>query len=328
MIKNLEIKNFKSIKHLTLDCKRINLFIGEPNTGKSNILEALGLLSHIYYGELKNFVRFETMSNLFYDENLDDTIDLKFDENITLIDFNDGRFIGYDNLERLVGGERAERQIFNYDYDSFGRLDRQEEYKFLKFYRFEVKKGFPRKESEFLLPPAGDNLLTIILTRKELKKLVSQLFETCGLRVVLKPQEGKIEVQKEIEDVIISHPYSLVSDTLQRIIFYLVAMETNENSVLVFEEPEAHAFPYYTKYLAERIALDKAKNQYFIATHNPYLLLSILEKAHKDDVGVFVTYFEDYQTKVKLLSEKELSDIMDLGIDIFFNIERLLKVKE
>ena len=47
MIKNLEIKNFKSIKHLKLDCKRINLFIGEPNTGKSNILETLGILSHL-----------------------------------------------------------------------------------------------------------------------------------------------------------------------------------------------------------------------------------------------------------------------------------------
>ncbi len=325
MIKNLEIKNFKSIKHLTLDCKRINLFIGEPNTGKSNILEAFGLLSHIYYGELKNFVRFETMCNLFYDENLDDTIDLKFDENITLIDFNDGRFIGHDNLERLVGGERTERQIFNYDYDGSGRLDRQEDYKSFKFYKFEVKKSFPRQESEFLLPPAGDNLLTIILTHKELRKLVRQLFETCGLRVVLKPQEGKIDVQKEIEDVIISHPYSLVSDTLQRIIFYLVAMETNENSVLVFEEPEAHAFPYYTQYLAERIALDKSDNQYFISTHNPYLLLSILEKAHKDEVAIFITYLEDYQTQVKPLSDNGKRDILDAEIDAFFNIDRFLE---
>jgi len=50
---------------------------------------------------------------------------------------------------------------------------------------------------------------------------------------------------------------------------------------LIFEEPEAHSFPYYTKYLAERIALDKNNNQYFISTHNPYLLLSILGKAKK-----------------------------------------------
>ena len=38
MIKNLTIQNFKSIKDLQLDCKRINLFIGEPNSGKSNLL--------------------------------------------------------------------------------------------------------------------------------------------------------------------------------------------------------------------------------------------------------------------------------------------------
>lgn len=35
----VEIKNFKSIKDLRLDCKRVNIFIGKPNVGKSNILE-------------------------------------------------------------------------------------------------------------------------------------------------------------------------------------------------------------------------------------------------------------------------------------------------
>lgn len=33
----VEIKNFKSIKDLRLDCKRVNVFIGKPNVGKSNI---------------------------------------------------------------------------------------------------------------------------------------------------------------------------------------------------------------------------------------------------------------------------------------------------
>ncbi len=49
MIEKLSIKNFKSIKDLAIDCRRVNLFIGEPNTGKSNILEALGLLSWLGY---------------------------------------------------------------------------------------------------------------------------------------------------------------------------------------------------------------------------------------------------------------------------------------
>ncbi|WP_286726335.1 hypothetical protein, partial [Pelotomaculum sp. PtaB.Bin117] len=54
-----------------------NLFIGEPNTGKSNILEALALLSwcgHPADEPLQEYVRFHTMPNLFYDQLLDQEI--------------------------------------------------------------------------------------------------------------------------------------------------------------------------------------------------------------------------------------------------------------
>ncbi len=62
MIKTLEIKNFKSIKHLKLDCKRVNVFIGKPNTGKSNILESVGIFSLPFVNEnLKDIIRFENM---------------------------------------------------------------------------------------------------------------------------------------------------------------------------------------------------------------------------------------------------------------------------
>ncbi len=39
------MENFKSIKHIEVEPSRINVFIGEPNSGKSNILDALGFLS-------------------------------------------------------------------------------------------------------------------------------------------------------------------------------------------------------------------------------------------------------------------------------------------
>ena len=43
-ISHVHINNFKSIKDVTLnDCRRINLFIGKPNVGKSNLLEAMSL---------------------------------------------------------------------------------------------------------------------------------------------------------------------------------------------------------------------------------------------------------------------------------------------
>ena len=49
MTTRIEIKNFKSVKHVVLkNCKRINLLIGKPNVGKSNILEALSAFSLPY----------------------------------------------------------------------------------------------------------------------------------------------------------------------------------------------------------------------------------------------------------------------------------------
>lgn len=43
MINELHIKNYKSIRELTLPLGRINVFIGENGAGKSNILEVIGL---------------------------------------------------------------------------------------------------------------------------------------------------------------------------------------------------------------------------------------------------------------------------------------------
>jgi hypothetical protein len=110
--------------------------------------------------------------------------------------------------------------------------------------------------------------------------------------------------------------------------FYFAAIYSNGESVITFEEPEAHAFPYYTKNLAERIALDTNKNQYFIATHNPYFLTSILEKTPKDEIAIFLTYIDHHQTKVKILSEEGMKKILRMDTDVFFNIENLLETDD
>ena len=323
MIKTLEIKNFKSIKQLKLDCKRINILIGEPNTGKSNILETLVVFSFGYYWQYTNnsladFVRFERTSNLFYDENLEEPVQIKPDDMNFTLKFQTGRFIGE------ISSERTQIAQFSGDYNSFNSHGHiAPELAPFKSYKFAVQKVFPRPESDFLLPPSGTNLMSLILTHKELRSLANDIFAKFDLRLGLRPQENKIEVIKQLGDIIVSYPYSLTSDTLQRIIFYLAAVISNKDSILIFEEPESHAFPYYTKYFAETIALDTRNNQYFISTHNPYLLLPLLEKAPKEDVAVFITDFKDYQTKVKLLNAAEVEEIME--IDVFSNLDRFLE---
>jgi len=320
MIQRLEIENFKSLKYLRLDCKKINIFIGESNTGKSNILESVGIFS-LPYGDLGNFVRFESMSNLFYDEIVDNTIKIRTNEKTLCITFENLKFKGICR--------EKEKDIFTFEYDYAGRgsSSHSQESPF-KFYKFAVRKDFPIRRPGFLLPPSGENLLTILMTNNQSKSTANQIFAPFGLKLVFKPQENKIEVLKQQDDIFISYPYSVVSETLQRIVFYLTAINSNKDSVLIFEEPESHAFPSYTKFLAETVALDETNNQYFISTHNPYFLLSVLEKASKDEIGIFITYLEDYHTKVKPLNEKELQEIMDLEIDVFFNIERFLEATD
>jgi AAA15 family ATPase/GTPase len=43
IIEKIEISNFRSIYHQVIDCKKLNIFSGLNDTGKSNILKALNL---------------------------------------------------------------------------------------------------------------------------------------------------------------------------------------------------------------------------------------------------------------------------------------------
>jgi AAA15 family ATPase/GTPase len=325
MIQGLEIRNFKSVKQETLACKRINVLIGEPNTGKSNVLETLAMFSFVGYYEyspngLGDFVRFERTSNLFYDEILDEDVHIGLDKYALDMKFSNGRFRGLFTIGGASGpaasmvGQHDGLQIEHRSSTAFSGV---------KFYRFDEKLSrFDRPEAEFLLPPSGRNLMSLLLAHRDLRRMANDIFAKYGLKVNVRPQENRIEIMKQVEDITVSYPYSLASDTLKRIIFHLTAILSNKDSILVFEEPESHAFPYYTKQLAETIALDENKNQYFISTHNPYFLLPLLEKAPKQDVAIFLTYYLDHQTRCKSLSEAEMQQVTE--IDIFSNVDKFL----
>jgi AAA15 family ATPase/GTPase len=324
-VSKVSIKNFKSIKHLEFNSKKFNIFIGEPNTGKSNILEAIGLFSIKYLSKtelkhkLKLLIRFDSAINLFYDNQTSLEIEVK---------------IGNFNLKvKAVENDNISIDLNSSSYcvlDAYGNVKdlKQEdinEKMSIKFYRFRKLYKFPKKTFSFLLPPDGENLLTILSTNNKIHNLVNNLLEEKGLKIALDEGESKIKILKLNSSKTILYPYSILSDTFQRMIFYLTAIKSNKNSILVFEEPETHTFPYYTKYLAEVIALDDLNNQYFISTHNIYFLNSLLEKANKDDLAVFIVYYKNYETKIRELSYEEKMRILEEGKDVFFNIEQFIE---
>ena len=380
-IKFLRIQNFKSIKDVTLHPRRVNLIIGEPNVGKSNLLEAMSLLGGITYEQTEkfmgSFIRYEEPRQLFYDNLVANTIKVETDKDVAVLLFEKKS----EKFEYLFCDERLYRELLKHfpptssnrttlaghasvlpkipleqikiemndgfaassilyttfdkasfcsvkvksDFTDFGAnlnigpLPRN--YTFIKNTSINQDTG-----DAYLSPPNGNNLIEIIQSCIPLRTEVGKMFSHYGQKLQLRMDERRLEIIKDQDGITYSYPYSSVADTLQRIIFYLAAIESNDDAVLLFEEPEAHSFPVYVSKLARRI-VESTNNQFFIDTHSPYLVDGILEDmltddAQAGDLAVFAAYYEDHQTKVHQLSDEEIRSIRNDSIDVFYNMKR------
>ncbi len=99
MIKNIEIKNFKSIKNLSVDLGRVNVLIGANGSGKTNFLEAIAMAGaasadKLEYEFLSNRIRLsapEFMYNAFPD-NKDKTIQINVKTHNKILKFHLANF--------------------------------------------------------------------------------------------------------------------------------------------------------------------------------------------------------------------------------------------
>ena len=320
MIQQLSIKNFKSVKDLQVSCKKLNVFIGEPNSGKSNIIEALSLQSQNAIGGVlnKEMFRYKTIGNLFYDFNINTPIEVNTGEICTVLKYavreNQFHYFLDANKEK----EKPENISHEGNASQSGLLGSTN----VHFYEYKRLYKFQNSFMPHLSVPFGENIPTLLLSNPELKKWVSELFRSFGYKLMLKPVEGDMSMTKEVDEELYEYPFFSISETLQRLIFYSLAIKSNKKSVLLFDEPESNMFPFYIKDIAERITEDKT-NQFFISTHNPYMLGSLLEKSNKNDIAVYIVKMENYQTVAKLCNQKQIEELISLGSGLFFNLDNL-----
>ncbi len=327
MISNLKIQNFKSIKDLSIGCRKLNILIGEPNSGKSNIIEALALQSQGSFDNNlnKDIFRYKVLGDLFYDFAINKPVRIVTDNRTTELKYalrKDGTPENQFHFLLDSNGENMDPLYISHEGNvlnspNVGNTN-------VHIYEFKRLEKFSFAYLPHLAVPFGENLPSLLLSNEDYKKWVSEFLQSNGLKLTLKPTENDLAVSKLVGDEIYSYPYLSLSETLQRIIFYIIALKSNKDSVLLLDEPESNTFPYYTKFLAERIALDKT-NQFFIATHNPYLLLNLIEKTKESDLNVCLVQMEKYQTIVNVLNKKQISHLIDLNSDLFFNFKKVLE---
>ncbi len=350
-VNKISIKNFKSIKSLEFDCAKVNVIIGAPNVGKSNILEAVSLfdvpLARDINQPFKGLVRFNYIKNLFFDNNSSEPVIIKIFDNDKI---KHDQFLGlssnYEEYHFLItsseNGLEYLKDFRNFHPNSIalsiinsgqfkrlfypqGNLENIKSVYNTKIqsYTFNNSTNYSTNFTSFLLPPDGRNLVAYLNDNKALYSQVQDFFNLYGLEMVIDGQINSFEIQKREGNIVHKYPFELTADTLQRIIFYLAAIKSNKDCFIVFEEPETHSFPPYISTLAQNIILDET-NQFLISTHSPYLLNKLISDVPEGQLKVHVAYYEDYQTKLHTLKKEDLITILDDSVDAFFNLDRFL----
>ena len=331
-IDHISISNFKSIRNLTLDgLDRVNLFIGRPNVGKSNILEAFGVFSlpYLKYNsgkKLTAFIRADYLNELFFEGNTDNQITIKNNLGEFCLSYelkkDKNDFLSTIETKLKVKDVNA-TVLFEKDLTvsiNGNDIDRNP----FKYYNFNTNQKPKKSSLSNLLPPFGTNLMGIVENIPSLKRDIIQMFQEYNLNLVFDRASQELKVMKEQKGKeIFLIPYSSIADTLQRVIFYKTAILSNKNSVLIFEDPEAHAFPPYIVHITREI-IEAKSNQFIISTHSPYILDYFLENA-LDELSIFMVDYKEGETVANKLSNEDKQDILRYGIDLFTNYETFIK---
>lgn len=153
-----------------------------------------------------------------------------------------------------------------------------------------------------------------------------ELFNTYNFELLYDTREQNFTILKRTEAGIFSIPYSLIADTLQRVIFYKAAILSNKNAVLLLEEPEAHMFPPYISKFTSDMMYDENNNQYFIATHSPFVINDYMENLKKEDYSIYTVGYnkETGETLINKMTDEELHEVYQYGVDLFLNLENYL----
>ena len=327
MIKSLSVERFKSIKELSISCRKVNVFIGAPDTGKTNILEALYFVSRLGWGwpidaslRLRQDLGFDP---LFYRQFFDKPI------RISMVAPRPSSQRREVTVEAAISGVDRRLEVTT-PYASgqlaFGSTMSVPDLDWIRYYgysgseQWSYQTGYP-KGTTAITPPVGWNLLYIARHNAKVYEFLKTTVAGLNWKLKFDQAQKAFRLSEVRRDEIVEYNLDLLSDSLKRQFFYDAILQSSEDVTLVFDEPDVFAFPPFPKALGEMIGADPS-NQFFLTTHNPYLLAGIVQKTPAENLALFVCYRdEEGSTRTRLLSSDDVSKVVELGASVFFNLD-------
>ena len=308
--------------------------------GKSNLLEALGLLSLPYMGvnksRLGEWVRGGEVPSLFWNGDVSQPVEVEAfcgdkpqDLNGASAQGEASAVLAYRLRMEYRGSESLSLRITEgtketaYEVADSHMTSVPEQLPLFKPYRFEALRHSRGVSAPFMFPLSGENLMNIVQRNERLRTELLDVLGHYGLGLTFDTGTQELKFIKDLgQGMSFIVPFVSIADTLKRLIYYKAAVYSNSGSVLMLEEPEAHAYPPYIVNMIWSI-IDSPENQYFITTHSPYVVNEFLE--NKTDVALFIVDYREGRTVVRPLSDEEIQQVYEYGIDLFFNNELFLE---
>lgn len=350
MIKKININGFKSIIHLELDCKKLNILTGTNSSGKSTIIQSLIVFSQLIAstyneslnGPLINLGLFnEVKSKLIKEKRISVNF---YDE--------DGNDFGYeikgDGINNLLGHwdtMKNKKELLDYSYKN--------KFYYIPFDRTGVRESYPVNSTQskfgFLCECAlsyyeEQKKVNSVLEKSLLKDQSSPSLSTqvnYWLNEILEVRmdterknlsDNFVTVQYTGKDGIAHSPKNVGSGISYIISILIVCLASEKNSTIIIENPEIHLHPKAQSKLTEFLYfIAKSGRQIFIETHSDHIFDGIragiaTETMDNEVIAIhFITNHNEKGTecekinfgkKGKILNpKKDLFDQFDLDLD-------------
>lgn len=299
LLKEVEIKNFRAISSMKIPLNRITVFVGRNNTGKTSVLESIGLL-------LTSFTDFKDVSG----NNLLELIwnhrgDLKYLVNLNSVDASISGVLTDNTIiqtyivrhvskigESLIQDDIKKTILEHMKKTSFSTIERDgtvivtiangnlESLGIIRYsYSIELAvKGNLRLDPVYVRVFKTRPLVEIIdnLSLEKFEYLIDRLSYMIPYFYDYRNRHFVFKYGERFEIV----PWQAVGDGLRAILEHLVPVAIGAKFILV-EEPELHMHPgYMLKYVQE--LLNTVKQfcvQYMMTTHSLEFLKYLLEEA-------------------------------------------------